>query len=221
MTLYTPRPWRMGFILFGIRKLRHKMVIWAALQLYLSGSCEWVARLQTRPECFAGRHKLILAVLGTDWNSTVVVSLLTCPTWNVLQREGSGLWLCSGIVTASFPFKALKQQPSYKFFACSKNKKIKLVSLYLSSKKCWICRHFNLLWYLQTPEIKVFRGIWRCRSVVNALWLSRYLLVSLDACKSLKVWLVGTSASHKTTFSGFSRRPCSKAVKSLSVEAGI
>lgn len=46
MTLYTPRPWRMGFVVFGIRKLRHRKMIWTALQLYLS---ERAAPLQTRP----------------------------------------------------------------------------------------------------------------------------------------------------------------------------
>lgn len=51
------------------------------------------------------------------------------------------------------------------------------------------------------------------RSPVSALWLSRDPLVSLDACKSLKIWLVGTSASDKTTFPELSRRSDVKALK--------
>lgn len=80
-------------------------------------------------------------------------------------------------------------------YACHKKKDRRLVErLFPVSllQKCWIRSHFNLLWYFQAPETKVFRGIWRCRSPVSALWLSRYLLVSFNACKSLKIWLVGT-----------------------------
>lgn len=64
MTPYTPRPWRMGFVVFGIRKLRHRGVIWAALQLYLSSTSTNQATRGIR-ESFAGRYKLIVEQIET------------------------------------------------------------------------------------------------------------------------------------------------------------
>lgn len=174
---------------------------------YLSGSCEWLTPPQIRP------LQELQSVLQTDKN------LL----WLCLeQTETAWLWLA-----------CLLGQP----MICPAKRGLRLNFVLMNINSFYSFQSIGrTTWHMPAAKIKTenwwkvslpcissknvdFAGISTCCGIFRLLRV-RFLEAFEDACKSLKIWLIGTSASQKTAFSELSRRWDLKAFKCLSAEVG-
>lgn len=214
MTRNIPSPWSTCCHCVRGKGTGDRRVIWAAVQLYLSGSCEWLTPPQGRPLQSVSQADMKLCVERIQRAWLWLACLLGQP--DTFCKERAEAEHC-----AYEHRQLLFLSKCWKNNLVSASSKIKTENWWKVSLPCISSKNVEFAGISTCRGIFSFLRLRFLRSPVSALWLSRYPLVSLDACKSLKIWLVGTSASHKTAFPELSRRSDVKALKSLWVEGGI